>query len=1178
MGKKIPQPSLIQRNKYMFNKVAIALIICINLGISALAEDQKVQTLSELSKADNWIIGAKDKNIKVNNIEDYLQIVFKSQQGNISRLMLKTPVKIPEWATDFTFEEISVGGTHAMYLDIIVKDATGKEFLYKTKTPFKNDYHGRIDLLNTGDRRLRGKLVRFTTPGLTQEKLTKPGFEKRGFIITEPPLKKPVKPLKIIGLHFEGVKGKEPKLFFKGFCFSNLNSKNSAFTYQFKDLEMFEELDGPPSIQIGELWVWGSKNAEYNISWNIRNQYEGKPFIAGGKIIKMVSPETVPYPIQLAQKIELPKLPAGTYWVRVKIKRSEPLKRYKLGWFDALSEYDYRLFVIKNKVTELTKKTYPAETPFPNSLIRIAPEKNSRIFSVNEKFAVPVYFYPSGKEEKINYKITVVTANLKTPKKTLSGACEFKDGKPFIADLDLTELIPGVYRIKAELFSNGEPLDMVERLVGKQGPTPVKKVISITSNKAIGTEAKNLLNQKRPRFHLSPMIHSQTAYMKDKNRWDFFKPFMEQANTVSTDMEYVFPWGIAEPLPGVYDWEEPDKVMDYASQMGLSILYWPGIRHSPEWLPSDFSKNQDGKIFFDFAYNFHGGRLNYWNSDEIKKYVLRYIKNCVLRYRNHPVLQGYFYAMELPGDAPFMGWIEGYSDKTISNFQNEMQKKYKDISIANQAWGTKFKKWDQLAPAEKGSSKKYWLDWLKFREVSIDNFFEDLVKETRKLDSQKLIALYCDFPKISFTYEKLKKYGCMIANGGAHNAIHPFAHSELGLAGIHERMEDHWPGVWTGYFPTVLESSIFAMSFVGGKGMHCKSYIFTYLQSQHRKNKATGDLKFDELRRHPYSLDRYEKLIPIMTELKNARRLPVEIRELMDIESFWVEKQNTYKGGYFDAYAQVTCYENHLNFGAGPINIADKGKIMLMIKNHLNYLTSSTIKKIVNFVHNGGTLILRADAGRYCIEKPDADWVLLKEFGFASPEKNSQSKAQAKAIMLGNKAQNSELFRLQNPWSIKPVSSTEILADFVSPLKTPAITARNFGKGRVIVIWGSSIIPPRFAGKDNFTFLRELCSIAGVKPAFNADTPFFWMNMLKNKQEETYYGLVLCGVIWENNPKEKISSKVYFQQIPAGTYEVTELISGKKLPSLTSEQLKNNGIELSLEPRGVVIYRFKKLE
>ncbi len=132
------------------------------------------------------------------------------------------------------------------------------------------------------------------------------------------------------------------------------------------------------------------------------------------------------------------------------------------------------------------------------------------------------------------------------------------------------------------------------------------------------------------------------------------------------------------------------------------------------------------------------------------------------------------------------------------------------------------------------------------------------------------VFVYGDLFGVSLRSSDFPEQGFAKANGGSHDAIHPFSISQIGLNGVLQRTEDHWPGKWTGYFPEVLDASVFAMSYGGGLGMNCKHYLFTY-QPELGKDRL---LKFDDLRKPPYSLDRFEKFMRSGSAMRPADRMP----------------------------------------------------------------------------------------------------------------------------------------------------------------------------------------------------------------------------------------------------------------------------------------------------------------
>ena len=47
---------------------------------------------------------------------------------------------------------------------------------------------------------------------------------------------------------------------------------------------------------------------------------------------------------------------------------------------------------------------------------------------------------------------------------------------------------------------------------------------------------------------------------------------MDETGTVSHYMQLQVLWREVEPLPGVYDWSEADRIVDYARENGLMVM------------------------------------------------------------------------------------------------------------------------------------------------------------------------------------------------------------------------------------------------------------------------------------------------------------------------------------------------------------------------------------------------------------------------------------------------------------------------------------------------------------------------------------------------------------------------------------------------------------------------------
>jgi hypothetical protein len=326
-----------------------------------------------------------------------------------------------------------------------------------------------------------------------------------------------------------------------------------------------------------------------------------------------------------------------------------------------------------------------------------------------------------------------------------------------------------------------------------------------------------------------------------------------------------------------------------------------------------------------------------------------------------------------------MEWFEGYSDETQQGFQDDAQQQWGDVTALNTRWQTSFASLNEVVPPEYDSSDRFWSDWMSFRADSINQLLYDYVAKVREYDSVRPIFVYNDVMGVDLAH--LETQGCFTANGGVHSATKPQDYVALPLMGIQDRAEDHWPGKWQGYNPTMLDGSLFGMTLGGGASTHTKAYMFTFLPGV---NVAGEELPFSYFRQEPYGLQRYEQFMSIASELRQCTPPTYETFMFRDLNSFLTETGILSLNGYFDGWASLQGYQSHLPIATGPHSLWQNAKLLMVTKPNIEILEEDTIDQLVAYVQNGGTLLMRANAGRTEIDNPD-DWVLLKAFGFAAP-------------------------------------------------------------------------------------------------------------------------------------------------------------------------------------------------
>ena len=1138
-----------------FSAAVLAGCLCLHAEDAA----SRVWPMPALSGADAWSIqGKPEKLFEFNSADGAIAVRFDSAKDNSADLRLKEPLPVPDEATGLSFLCGNNGASSGLFIKPIIKDASGAEFLFHTSS--KGSYGKGV--FYPEHAWMRCVEERFYVPGLAR-----PTPEPRAGATLEAPRPnlEPKRPFTLLGFRFIGdhlLKGNDfVELYLRDFSFTKLDPQSSKLYYQFRDVESYGELDKLPYFTPAHFGKWYGKR--FDLCWELRDSYEGNPFLADGRTFRFEAggwekKADKPYPLLLAERIELPVREKGTYWLKV---RTHWFHDGKKAVPDAVEEREFRLDVINGDAPQ-KRKPVATDAQIANCFVRIAPEREALVYSAEEPFIVKTLFRkPEGDLGDMNIKISV-DAGAETVK-ALDLKPEWDKDGLFRAEVDLSGSPAGAYKVKATLRSGEKPLDETECLVGKkEAPQAAGK----TNVPKASPSAADLISGPRPMFPLTPML-PEDARTDSKRAWEeYYKPFLDRAGEISTDIELQVIWKDVEPLPGVFDWRAVDRFADYAKTKGLKLFLWPEFRSSstPDWLPSLYEKNENGKVFGSGAsYLYHGGRLNYIHAGIVRSRVANFVKNLAEHFNSRPELQGYFICYEHPGDSPFLGWYEGYSEESQAAFKKHMMNKFKDIEPLNARWGTSFTSWDALtAPPAKDAPPAYALDWLRFKTESIEVFMKEMVSIMRSVDDKRLILVYAD--GIS-DYAWFREHGCMSANGGSHDVKDMPDYASYAMAGMPQRTEDHSPGNWTAYFPAQLDASVFAMTAAGGANTSCRAYVFT-------KN------KFSDANDPNVSLGRYKRFIPVWTELRGTVPAePIDVFILKDLSSYLLRARTTYTG-WFNSVWTFACLMQAQTPCATTIGTDwEKGKL-LIADSSMAQLERKTIDRMANYVENGGTLLMSADAGRKCLEQPDADWVLLSRFGFQAPEGEPRQNFKAKAIPVDESlfGASDAAFTLRDTWNVKPPANAETIARFDGDPNKAALSWKAYGKGKVAVCWAQTIVPPLFSDSDGQRpFLRDIARWAGVKLPGEASDNRLWINLLKTKDSSKFYGLVHEGV-WQNTPSVPVEGAVRWT-LPAGEkYKVVEILSGKELGEFTSEQLLDKGLPVKLGPHEVAIFRMTR--
>lgn len=1049
------------------------------------------------------------------------------------RVMLNEPVTLPEGARMFVFRLGSDGvNAQTFLLKGLIRDSRGVDYAYRVASPLIRGNENYI----FANQPSSWRPLRVTLPGLTRQAITPYGSARRDSTIEIMRSDKaaggnePVPPLQFVGFEIAPIQTGSSRWYFGDFVASDVSPVTAKLHYLFNDEEAYAETDGLPSVTVGLLGP--RMGGIYRYVWTVRDAYAGQPFLSGQKTVA-VNPGAPDFPSALAEKIEFPVTEKGVYWVTVRRYWSPAVDKPA----EKIDEQELRLDVLAGAEA---KPREPLAGPIPGSAIRIAPTAKEMIFDPKVSPNLEILITPEKPAPD-----TVAKVRLRT---TASGALaaekEYSIPESGLVSMPISDIPAGAYLVEVELWQGGR---LVDRADGRVGVLLADDAKAVTAPDPSADWRKLTGGKSLVYFGMQ-----KRDLTKPVERMRKVKETIDQVSTITNLLEYETTWADLEPMPGVYDWSELDEAIAYARSKGMTVLIWPSfVGGEPDWIPADFQRKQDGTVTGTKSYLFQGGRMNFWHSEKLQQSVLNLLKAMADRYRGNPGVHGYYMIVEHGGDNPWYGFFPGYEKETLADYREYLKEKSGGAEALSARWGAPIADFSQVGPPQADATDRERLDWYVFRNKRLEEFFIKAVRTIRQEDPYKLVMVYTGAADGGGA-QALAELGCMLADGGAavpeQGGSRSMGYAEQGLG---RRTEEISVGRWSAVFPTQIDATLYNLTLGGGVNANCKMFY------------PVGK-SLAELRHPPFSLDRFEKFIPIWNELAPTKAMPRQSYMLLDSSAAMLQERSTLVRT--EVWADIACFDAHVPSPAVPFDVARKGKL-IFVPHGREFVEKSMARDLVSYVENGGTLVMTADSGRRSPDVPGEDWYLLRQLGIQPPASDDLAASGSVKARLKDPAVTED-FSLRDAWKFAPQSG-EVLAEYSFG---PAITRHPLGKGSVVVIWADTIIPPTEGG--GYPFLKQIARDAGVEIFSDASTPNLWTNLLANPETGAYYALVYQPA-WTRYDRPPANGRTFWK-VADGQYQVTELISGRDVGEISGSDLLTKGLEVSLKPREVAIYRLSK--
>ena len=226
----------------------------------------------------------------------------------------------------------------------------------------------------------------------------------------------------------------------------------------------------------------------------------------------------------------------------------------------------------------------------------------------------------------------------------------------------------------------------------------------------------------------APMLETVTPRSRDIWRQDLEQIKRLGFNTVRTWVE----WTACEKDEGRYDFSALKLLTDLAGEVGLRVIVQVYIDSAPDWVGRRFP---DSKFVSSngVAVESQASPGFCFDHAEVRARILRFFSEAAGAVKGRPA----FYGWDLWSEPHIINWAEVYyigdlsyvqfcyCHSTQARFREWLKKKYGTVDNLNRAWYRTMKSWDEVQPPRYGTILTFtdYIDWKAF--IS-DKLAEDL--------------------------------------------------------------------------------------------------------------------------------------------------------------------------------------------------------------------------------------------------------------------------------------------------------------------------------------------------------------------------------------------------------------------------------------------------------------------
>lgn len=582
---------------------------------------------------------------------------------------------------------------------------------------------------------------------------------------------------------------------------------------------------------------------------------------------------------------------------------------------------------------------------------------------------------------------------------------------------------------------------------------------------------------------------------RDPSRWEYDLDMMAGAAVTALRVGE-FAWTRFEPVEGHYDFSWMDRFAELALKRGIRLLFCPPFRTAPAWLVE-----KEPAIKLETDYNIRlefGSRYSFCiNHPRYRELGGALAGALAAHYEKTPYVLGWHLDNEI-GDEP-----DCHCPICRAKFQDWLKSKYGTIAHLNREWGNVF--WNLeyshfgQVPTPRVSktvqSPAHNMNWRHFRSDCSIELINLLAEKIREQGVKLPITTNFQVWNHATDYYEAARQLDVCGTNYYPPYGKPGAH-EYALANVRSYKKQNFgvyelrngahaiPGA-AGNTPAPGEVMRLTMHTVahGADAL----YYFRWRSCPFGAEQSHGTITdYDGHPKRIYAeVAETGKGLKRIWPLLKGTTVESQVATLFDIPTAWVEETGWAFHGpfglYMEHYTKVRQAIRKRNFNCDAVGrYGDFGAYKVLVVSQLSPVDDELADKLVRFVQEGGTLVWHPACGIKNMETaiyPERLHPLLHEmFGVEVREFATSQASEPAAFQYGGEKYNGGLF-----YDLPVLKGAESLGEYVGTwfAKTPAVTARKFGKGRAIYVM-------TFAEERFYTdFLATVCAEAGVKPVLD---------------------------------------------------------------------------------------------